>query len=68
MATEDDDTFKFAHDRYLSAALSLTDDYNREEMHYVLAVAQLKHEPYDFSTQPNVVLYDQANHAKSRGY
>jgi len=62
MATEDDDTFKFAHDRYLSAALSLTDDYNREEMHYVLAVAQLKHEPYDFSTQPNVVLYDQARH------
>jgi signal transduction histidine kinase/predicted ATPase/DNA-binding response OmpR family regulator len=62
MATEDDDTFKFAHDRYLSAALSLTDNYDREEMHYVLAVAQLKHEPYDFNTQPNVVLYDQARH------
>jgi signal transduction histidine kinase/predicted ATPase/CheY-like chemotaxis protein len=62
MATEDDDTFKFAHDRYLSAALSLTDDYDRDEMHYVLACAQLKHEPYDFNAQPNVVLYDQARH------
>lgn len=62
MATEDDDTFKFTHDRYLSAALSLTDNYDREEMHYVLACAQLKHEPYDFNTQPNVVLYDQARH------
>jgi signal transduction histidine kinase/predicted ATPase/DNA-binding response OmpR family regulator len=62
MGTEDDDTFKFTHDRYLSSALSLTEKHDREEMHYVLACAQLKHEPYDFSRQPNVILYDQARH------
>jgi hypothetical protein len=62
MGTEDDDTFKFTHDRYLSSALSLTDNCDRQEMHYVLACAMLKHEPYDFNTQPNVILYDQARH------
>ncbi|KAM0719012.1 hypothetical protein Q7P37_004917 [Cladosporium fusiforme] len=62
MATDDDDDFKFTHDRYLSSALSLADGYSREEMHYVLSCALLKHEPYDFRSQPNVVLYDQARH------
>ncbi|KAM0699738.1 hypothetical protein Q7P36_000741 [Cladosporium allicinum] len=62
MATEDDDTFKFAHDRYLSSALTLADSCDKSEMHYVLSCALLKHEPYDFQTQPNVVLYDQARH------
>lgn len=62
MATDDDDDFKFAHDRYLSSALSLTDNYSREEMHYVLSCALLKHEPYDAHTQPDVVLYDQVRH------
>jgi signal transduction histidine kinase len=62
MGTEDDDTFKFTHDRYLSSALSLTDNFDRQEMFYVLACATLKHEPYDFNTQPNVILYDQARH------
>lgn len=62
MATDDDDIFKFTHDRYLSSALSLTDSCDIEEMHYVLSCALLKHEPYDFNTQPNVVLYDQARH------
>ena len=62
MGTEDDDTFKFTHDRYLSSALSLTDNCDKAEMHYVLTCALLKHEPYDYQTQPNVVLYDQARH------
>lgn len=62
MGTEDDDTFKFTHDRYLSSALSLADNCDKAEMHYVLSCALLKHEPYDYQTQPNVVLYDQARH------
>lgn len=62
MATDDDDDFKFTHDRYLSSALSLTDSYSKEEMHYVLSCALLKHEPYNANTQRDVVLYDQARH------
>ncbi|KAL1582770.1 hypothetical protein WHR41_08368 [Cladosporium halotolerans] len=62
MGTDDDDNFKFTHDRYLTSALSLTDGYSREEMHYVLSCALLKHEPYDFQTQPDVILYEQARH------
>ncbi|KAK6437041.1 Chk1 protein kinase [Oleoguttula sp. CCFEE 5521] len=60
--TDDDDWFRFAHDRYLTSALTLCDKYDREEMHYVLACAQLKHEPYDPNTQTTRMLFIQARH------
>ena len=60
MPTEDEDRFRFSHDRYLAAAVSLCDRYNIEEMNYVLACAMMKYEPYDPVTQANKALFDQA--------
>lgn len=63
MGTDTDDTFKFAHDRYLTAAQALCNKYDLEEMHYVLSCALVKHDPYDPTRQPNQILFDQARHA-----
>lgn len=62
MSTEDEDRFKFSHDRYASAANALCDQYEREEMHYVVAASMMKHDPYDAMTDPNKKLFDQAQH------
>ncbi|GIZ48579.1 hypothetical protein CKM354_001163300 [Cercospora kikuchii] len=62
MPTEDEDRFKFSHDRYVAAADALCDDYVREEMHYVVASSMMKHLPYDPVNQPNKVLFEQARH------
>ena len=62
MPTEDEDQFRFSHDRYAAAAYALCDDYRIEEMHYMIAHAMLKHEPYNSVTQPNTVLFNQARH------
>ncbi|KAF2211338.1 hypothetical protein CERZMDRAFT_85507 [Cercospora zeae-maydis SCOH1-5] len=62
MPTEDEDRFKFSHDRYAAAADALCDDYVREEMHYVAAASMMKHIPYDPVNQPTKVLFEQARH------
>jgi signal transduction histidine kinase/serine/threonine protein kinase len=62
MPTEDEDRFQFSHDRYLTAARALCDEYHRDEMHYVIAFTMLEHEPYNAITQSNAVLFDQARH------
>ncbi|WPH00624.1 Hypothetical protein R9X50_00345400 [Acrodontium crateriforme] len=62
MQTEDEDRFKFAHDRYIAAADSLSSHLRRAEMHYVVACAMMKHDPYDPVTRPNNVLFEQARH------
>ncbi|OQO01832.1 hypothetical protein B0A48_12305 [Cryoendolithus antarcticus] len=62
VGTDDDDWFRFAHDRYLTSALTLCNKYDTDEMHYVLACALLKHEPYDPTTQTTRMLFIQARH------
>ncbi|KAF2770401.1 hypothetical protein EJ03DRAFT_382079 [Teratosphaeria nubilosa] len=62
ICTDDEDKFKFAHDRYVTAASSLCAAYNMEEMHYVLASAMMKHEPYDAVRMSNKTLFEQARH------
>lgn len=62
MPTEDEDRFKFSHDRYIAAADILCEAYVRSEMHYVVATSMMKHEPYDPVSQPNKVLFEQARH------
>ena len=54
MPCENENRFRFSHDRYLQAAYALTDQYSRDEMHYVLACAMMKHDPYE-STRPSKV-------------
>ncbi|KAK4545160.1 hypothetical protein LTR36_003711 [Oleoguttula mirabilis] len=62
MATEDEDRFKFSHDRYIAAADTLCEPWKRREMHYVVSLAMMKHMPFDPITHPNNVLFEQARH------
>lgn len=64
MSTDDEDRFKFSHDRYVQAAESLISDnpYEPAEMHFVVSCSMMKHEPYDPVNQRNSVLFEQARH------
>lgn len=42
IATQDDDRFRFAHDRYMQAASSLG-EYNAQKMHFIIAQTLLKY-------------------------
>ncbi|PNS20657.1 hypothetical protein CAC42_2902 [Sphaceloma murrayae] len=61
MATDDEDKFRFSHDRYMGAVEALRAPYVRSEMHYVLACAMLKHDPWR-PTRPTQILFDQSRH------
>lgn len=64
MPTDEEDRFKFSHDRYVSAADALLGalEYERDEMHYMLAAAMMKHDPYDPVLHPSKKLFEQARH------
>ncbi|GAB7347643.1 hypothetical protein MBLNU459_g4512t2 [Dothideomycetes sp. NU459] len=62
VATDDEDRFRFSHDRYMQAAETLADEYSKDEMHFVIATSMMKHDPYDRSTKMTKVLFDQARH------
>lgn len=62
MATEDEDRFKFSHDRYVAAADSLCNAYRREEMHFVISCAMMKHSPYNSAVHSSNLLFEQARH------
>ncbi|EMC95850.1 hypothetical protein BAUCODRAFT_71300 [Baudoinia panamericana UAMH 10762] len=62
VATEEEDRFRFSHDRYITAAYGLCEEYKLEEMHYVVACAMMKHMTFDPVTMPNAVLFEQARH------
>lgn len=61
MATDTEDKFRFSHDRYMSAAEALRAPYIENEMHYVLACALMKHDPWDKSRSTQV-LFNQSRH------
>jgi serine/threonine protein kinase/tetratricopeptide (TPR) repeat protein len=62
MPTDQEDRFKFSHDRYIAAAETLANQYDRSEMHYVAAASTFKHDPYDPVTKPSKALFEQARH------
>ncbi|KAF2720977.1 hypothetical protein K431DRAFT_225201 [Polychaeton citri CBS 116435] len=62
MPTDDEDWFRFSHDRYIQAADLLCENYKRQEMHYVVACAMMKHDPFDPVNRPTKVLFEQARH------
>lgn len=62
VATEDEDRFRFSHDRYMQAAELLGDSCRKEEMHYIIASSMMKHDPYNSANQTTQVLFDQARH------
>ena len=62
MPTEEEDVFKFAHDRYVAAADTLCAGYDRREMHYVLSCALMRHAAYDVGVHADKILFEQACH------
>ncbi|KAG9621449.1 hypothetical protein KCU64_g21287, partial [Aureobasidium melanogenum] len=62
VATEDEDKFRFSHDRYMQAAELLANDCRKEEMHYIISASMMYHDPYDSATKPTQLLFDQARH------
>lgn len=62
MPTEEEDRFKFSHDRYITAAETLYEPWKKEEMHYVISSAMMKHTPYDPALHPDKTLFEQARH------
>lgn len=62
MSTDDEQRFKFSHDRYVAAADILASSYNKDEMHFVMAASILKHIPYDPVLHPSNHLFDHARH------
>jgi signal transduction histidine kinase/DNA-binding NarL/FixJ family response regulator/predicted ATPase len=62
VATEDEDKFRFSHDRYMQAAELLAKDCRKEEMHYIISASLMYHDPYDSATKPTQLLFDQARH------
>ncbi|KAF2155936.1 hypothetical protein K461DRAFT_265399 [Myriangium duriaei CBS 260.36] len=61
MATDEEDKFRFSHDRYMGAAENLRTSYDEKEMHYVLACAMMKHDPWN-NSRPTQVLFNQSRH------
>lgn len=62
MSTDDEDRFRFSHDRYLQAANILCDQFSKDEMNYVIVTAMMRHDSYDNRNKPTKVLFDQARH------
>ena len=62
VATEDEDKFRFSHDRYMAAAELLAKDCRKEEMHFIISASLMYHDPYDSATKPTQLLFDQARH------
>jgi signal transduction histidine kinase/predicted ATPase/DNA-binding response OmpR family regulator/serine/threonine protein kinase len=63
MPTDEEEIFRFSHDRYLTAADALClSRHEKDEMHYMLASSMMRHDPYDPSKDPSTVLFEQARH------
>lgn len=62
VATDTEDRFRFSHDRYLQAAEILCEPFDKSEMHFVISIAMMKHNPYDIFTKSTKALFDQARH------
>jgi signal transduction histidine kinase/predicted ATPase/serine/threonine protein kinase/DNA-binding response OmpR family regulator len=63
MPTDEEEIFRFSHDRYLTAADALClSRHERDEMHYMLASSMMRHDPYEPTKDPSTVLFEQARH------
>ncbi|KIW05647.1 uncharacterized protein PV09_03515 [Verruconis gallopava] len=50
MPTDNEDRFRFSHDRYMQASSSLVESYNKTEMHYAIAKTMID---YDYKDNAN---------------
>ncbi|GAM83517.1 hypothetical protein ANO11243_015050 [Dothideomycetidae sp. 11243] len=61
MASDEEDKFRFSHDRYMNAAQALRTGCNVNEMHFVLACAMMKHDTWN-SSRSTQILFNQSRH------
>jgi predicted ATPase len=62
MPCEDEDRFRFAHDRYMQAARSLVECYDKEEMHFAISRIMVEKEFKDNTTTKSKSLYVKSQH------
>jgi predicted ATPase len=62
MPCEDEDRFRFAHDRYMQAATSLVECYNKMEMHFAIARIMTEADFRDNTTTKSKSLYVKSQH------
>lgn len=59
---EDEDRFRFAHDRYMQAAQSLAERFNKQELHFAIAKTMVEHDYKDNMTTSSKSLYIKSEH------
>jgi predicted ATPase len=62
MPCEDEDRFRFSHDRYMQAAASLVECYNKSEMHFAIARIMIEKDFQDNTTTRSKSLYVKSQH------
>lgn len=60
--TEDEDRFRFSHDRYQQAAHSLAESYNKKHCHFAIAKTMVEHDYKDNTTTSSKSLYIKSSH------
>lgn len=64
MSGDNEDRFRFAHDRYMQAAQSLieSENFNQAEMHFAISKTMIEHEYQDNTTTSSKSLFTRARH------
>lgn len=62
MTAEDEDRFRFAHDRYIQASQSLAECFNKEECYYAIAKTMIEHDYKDSTITSTKSLYIKSQH------
>lgn len=64
MSGDDEDRFRFSHDRYMQAAQSLleSENFNQTEMHFAISKTMIEHEFQDNTTTSSKSLFTRARH------
>jgi len=62
VADEDEDRFRFSHDRYMQAAYTLSESYDHEEMHFLIAKQMIEQDFEDSTTTASKSLFVRSRH------
>jgi tetratricopeptide (TPR) repeat protein len=62
MPTDNEDRFRFSHDRYMQASASVVEQYNKPEMHFAIAKTMIEHDFRDHSTTSTKWVHVKASH------
>ena len=62
MPTENEDRFRFSHDRYMQASASVVEQYNKPEMHYAIAKTMIEHDYRDHASTSAKFVHVKASH------